>query len=333
MKYYAWALLLLLASCSSKRACQWDCESVVSYIAAPALPSDECHLTQSQNDLFLCHSPIFVIEGSDKSYNRIGKPSFQGNVKGECIAYVDSIEPVAYVQRRAFATKKGKYTNLIYRVHFEKVPFSLFPFHIGAGKNVGLIVIVTLNRCCQPVLITTVHTNGRNLTFTPTSYLPKCDYPRYWCKKGQTFSGERLPGVLEICGEENYRPVIYLRDGVHRVSDIQWRSQEEIATQCGRIFMDLAPMDNLKCITAGDSGDSFYYCDKWYQGHVKGSHKPLAFLLMSWWTLDTQIGVDKELGPYDETGTHFYTSLKFWDRKNSDMWNYASFLNFWGWRL
>lgn len=329
MRYYAWALLLLLASCSSKHPCDWDCENMVSYIAAPALPSEECHLTNSQTDLFNCHSPIFVIEGADKSYNRIGKPSLTGNAKGECVAYVDPVEPVAYVQRRAFATKRGTYTNLIYRVHFEKVPF----FHIDAGKNVGILVVITLNRACQPVLITTVHTDGRHVAFVPTSYLPECHYPKHWCVEGQTVWGENLPGLLEICCGENYHPVIYLRDGSHRVSDIRWQSEEEVAGQYCKMYVDLAPMDNLKCLPMGECSTSFYYPGKWYQGHVKDSHKPIAFLLMSWWTLDSLVGVDKEYGPYKETGTHFYTSLKFWDREKSDMWNYASFLRFWGWCL
>ncbi len=33
------------------------------------------------------------------------------------------------------------------------------------------------------------------------------------------------------------------------------------------------------------------------------------------------------------TQNPFYTSLKPWNRKASDMWNFAHFLQFWGWRL
>jgi len=33
------------------------------------------------------------------------------------------------------------------------------------------------------------------------------------------------------------------------------------------------------------------------------------------------------------TKNHLYTSLKPWNRTESDMWNFARFLEFWGWRL
>jgi hypothetical protein len=35
----------------------------------------------------------------------------------------------------------------------------------------------------------------------------------------------------------------------------------------------------------------------------------------------------------NETSNPFYTSLKPWNRKASDMWNFTEFLEFWGWRL
>ncbi len=38
-------------------------------------------------------------------------------------------------------------------------------------------------------------------------------------------------------------------------------------------------------------------------------------------------------GDRRETGKVFYTSLKFWNREESDMWPFAEFLEFWGWRL
>ena len=33
------------------------------------------------------------------------------------------------------------------------------------------------------------------------------------------------------------------------------------------------------------------------------------------------------------TKNPFYTSLKPWNREASDMWDFATFLKFWGWRL
>lgn len=54
---------------------------------------------------------------------------------------------------------------------------------------------------------------------------------------------------------------------------------------------------------------------------------------MSWWAFDWYVGENKRLGPAEETGTTFYTSLKFWARDKSDIWNFGSFLKYWGWGL
>ena len=53
---------------------------------------------------------------------------------------------------------------------------------------------------------------------------------------------------------------------------------------------------------------------------------------MSWWALDWYVGVDKELGKPDE-GRVFYTSLKPWARKRSNMEDFTTFLDYWGWDL
>jgi hypothetical protein len=64
-----------------------------------------------------------------------------------------------------------------------------------------------------------------------------------------------------------------------------------------------------------------------------GFFKPLEKLFMSWWSMDWRVGEDKDLGPKEKTGTTFYTSLKFWAREKSDLWNFARFLKYWGWEL
>jgi hypothetical protein len=60
---------------------------------------------------------------------------------------------------------------------------------------------------------------------------------------------------------------------------------------------------------------------------------PFEKIFMSWWAMDLYVGEDKDFGPGEDTGTTFYTSLKFWDRKKSDMWNFNDFLSYWGWKL
>ena len=54
---------------------------------------------------------------------------------------------------------------------------------------------------------------------------------------------------------------------------------------------------------------------------------------MSLISMDLFVGTDKAYGNSLETGNRFYTSLKPWNRKESDMWHFTKFLRFWGWRL
>lgn len=54
---------------------------------------------------------------------------------------------------------------------------------------------------------------------------------------------------------------------------------------------------------------------------------------MSWWALDWRVGEDKKFGRHTSDGPVFYTSLRPWDRKRSDMRDFAGFLAYWGWRL
>jgi len=66
---------------------------------------------------------------------------------------------------------------------------------------------------------------------------------------------------------------------------------------------------------------------------VKGAHKRWEFALVSWWTWDAHVGHDKRYAAADELGKRFYTSLKPWNRKKSDIWEFSNFLSFWGWDL
>jgi hypothetical protein len=93
----------------------------------------------------------------------------------------------------------------------------------------------------------------------------------------------------------------------------------------------LAPVTALAALPLGDRKVSFFEQEGWRRGYVKGNSKPLELLLMSWWALDPKVGRDKALGPPEETGIKLYTSLKFWARNDSDIWNFPDFLNYWGW--
>lgn len=59
--------------------------------------------------------------------------------------WTPSGRPSTY-QELSFQTARGSYTILVYRVHFPATPYSLLPFFIGAGQNMGILVVVTLDQ-------------------------------------------------------------------------------------------------------------------------------------------------------------------------------------------
>lgn len=291
---------------------------------------------QGLNDpLILRQTPVFLIHNSASIYNRIGRPSARFNDLGEEQIYVDTEHPVIYYLKRTFTTSKGQYTNLIYRVHFPKVPFSLFPFYLTAGENVGLLVVVTLDAAKKPVLVTTVGTCGCYLAIVPTSFLPHDALPLKWPDDSIDIYGERLPSLLNYKNMKNPKLLIYLRPGVHRVMDIAVVEEGAIRKSLDFTIVpaSLKPMQELERIPLDSGTTSFYYGKGVLKGHVKGSVKPWESIFLSLPSLDFFVGTDKIYGDRKKTGNPFYTSLKPWNREASDMWYFATFLKFWGWRL
>ena len=314
-------IVLLLSACAST-------SHVITHHPAVA------YMAKDDGNLLARHAPIIVSQNQFKTYNKIGRPSarYDGHGKQEQI-YVDPAAPVFYTQQQNFQTSKGQYTNLIYRIHFTEVPFQLFPFNITAGKNGGLLIVVTLDSVGQPVLVTTVHTCGCYIAIMPTEFLPAQDYPETWdITRSQSIYGERLPSQLTYPdnGHASYRPVIFLRDGTHRVMDVKISSSDGY----NPILTALEPAETLKKLPLGAHDvTSFYETNGLRKGYVKGAFKPFELMLMSWWVFDPFVGVDKELSADLDTGPVFYTSLAPWNRKASDMRHFANFLTFWGWRL
>lgn len=279
-------------------------------------------------------APAFVVYGHSQSYNRIGRPSVEIDKHGRQTVVMDPDVPVAYVMERTFKTRKSTYTNFIYRVHFPKIPFSLIPFYLTAGKNAGLMVVVTLNARKQPVLVTTVHTCGCYKSFTPTQYLPRDAWPDNWSAGRQTVYGENLPAFLEFRSAGASLLMVHLRPGVHRVMDIEVRDANVISGPGYRVEpMALKPVAELERLPADGETTSLYHQGGILEGHVKGAVKPFETLFLSVISMDLFVGTDKIYGDAAETGNTFYTSLKPWRRNESDMWNFATFLAYWGWRL
>ena len=280
-------------------------------------------------------APVFLTYNWRKAYNRIGRPLARYDEEGREQVYIDYHEPVIYHTTRTFTTGNGIYTNLIYRVHFPKVPFSLIPFHLTAGKNVGILVVITLGEARNPLLITTVGTCGCYAVIVPTCYLPADAYPEGWKNEPLKKYGETLPPLLDYGHLDMPRLLVHLRSGVHRIMDLEVVEGESVGDPSRFVTIEapLVPVEDLEKIPMNGKTTSLYYTAGPARGHVKDSLKPFETLFLGLISLDFFVGTDKVYGNREVTGNPFYTSLKPWKRKASDMGDFAGFLRYWGWRL
>ena len=304
-----------------------------------SLPPEKFHTIyvadSEEVSLLSKYAPIFLIYGYQNEYNRIGKASAKFNNDGSEQIYVDPQEPVIYYMQQEFSTKKGKYSNLVYRIHFPKVPFSIIPFNLTSGSNIGIIVVITLDEENRPVLVTTVNTCGCYLAIVPTTHLPQEALPEEWPEEPLDIYGEELPWILDYSEINKPTLLVHVRPGVHRVMDLEIIDGEALSQGRGfrAVKAPLVPTADLERIPLNGQTTSFYYDFGPQKGHVKGSMKFWETLLLSLISWDFFVGTDKVYGDNDEYGNPFYTSLKPWNRKASDMWNFVGFLEFWGWRL
>ncbi len=303
------------------------------------LPPEDVHHVYiaevTEDTLLNRYAPVFLTYDYQSEYNRIGRPSAKYDEKGREQIYIDTQKPTIYYLQREFLTEKGRYTNLAYRVHFKKVPFSLIPFNLTAGKNVGIMVVITLDEQQQPVLVTTVGTCGCYSAILPTNYLPRDALPKDWKEEPLKFYGERLPWLLNYSQSENPRLLVHVRPGVHRVMDLEiidWRELQR-TPKLNRIKADLVTVEKLETIPLDGKFTSLFYQDGALKGHVKGSVKPWETIFLGLISLDFYVGTDKSYADSGDYENPFYTSLKPWNRKASDMYYFERFLKFWGWGL
>lgn len=281
------------------------------------------------------HSPVFVIEHPEYDYNKIGTPVAHLRKPDKPTISIDTKQATVFAEERNWQGSHGNYTNLIYRIHFSEIPFRIWPLHLGAGKNIGLFVIITLNQDNQPILITTLHTCGCYLAVIPTSFLAPEYFPENWTQeRRQNVYGESLPGVLEF-KEATPTPkiTILIRESTHRVKDVRIEpaTPENPNPKENIVLIPLSALTKLETST-GDTV-SFFEIDGPRKDYVINSQKILERIFISWWALDWHVGEDKRLGRDSTDGRTFYTSLKPWDREASDLRDFSAFLNYWGWRL
>jgi hypothetical protein len=304
-----------------------------------SLPPEEVHTVYAANheedSLQSRYTPVFLTYDYRKNYNRIGSPAARINNEGNEQIYVDPEKPAIYYMEREFSTEKGKYTNLVYRVHFPKVPFSIIPFNLTSGSNVGIIVVITLDEKNRPLLVTTANTCGCYMAIVPTTYLPPDALPEDWKEEPLDVYGEELPWILDYGEISNPKLIVHVRPSVHRVMDLEIFNGKSLSRSQGfrSIPTPLTPTDDLERIPLNGNTTSFYYDYGPQKGHVKGSMKFWETLLLSLISWDFFVGADKVYGDNEKYDNPFYTSLKPWNRTASDMWNFARFLEFWGWRL
>lgn len=283
------------------------------------------------------HTPAFLIKEAEKECNKIGLPSVRKAADQKTEIYVDPAHAAVFFESQEFFTTRGRYQNLIYRIHFQKVPFSFSNIHITAGNNPGILIIYTLDTNDHLLLITTVQTCGCFLAFLPTSELPIEWFPSDWPADSQWIYGHCLPNLLHPTPIDDSEKIVFtLESETHRVCDVAVSGQDTLHDLRDTIDVKIIPMNALYHLPFSDdrtTTESFFEMDGPRKGYVRDNTKILERLFISWWAFDLYVGEDKAFGAADTSEISFYTSLKFWDREESDLKNFPRFLSYWGWKL
>lgn len=279
-------------------------------------------------------TPAYLVREPAQEFNKIGTARAREVPGKDPEIFVDPGKPSVYFETQEFHTRKGRYTNLIYRIHFQEVPLGWGKINLTAGRNPGLLVIYTLDENSDLLLVTTVHTCGCYLAFLPTAALPAEAFPPDWPKQSQWIYGYTLPSRIDHPGSDTDDRIVFtLASETHRIIDVQVTGGDSRQAIPDRVDMDLTPMHALYSLPYRNGTVSFFETSGRRAGYVKNNTKILERLLMSWWAFDLYVGEDKAYSIHDKSGAVFYTSLKFWARQASDMKNFPEFLRYWGWNL
>jgi hypothetical protein len=301
---------------------------------ADVIDKEILHLSPQPPSVKKSHSPAFLIKKPKEQYNRIGMPSVRESADHLPEIYVNPEIPAIFFESQEFTTLKGTYQNLIYRIHFEKVPFALNKINLTGGNNPGILTIYTLDANEQLLLITTVHTCGCFLAFFPTTALSQDSFPPGWPTESQWVYGHKLPSIIPLSQDHDLETIVFtLESETHRISNVVASTDDSLQLGYDIIEMELFLMNALYRLPYKGRTESFFEMTGPRKGYVRNNTKILERLLMSWWAFDIYVGEDKAFGSADTSDTIFYTSLKFWERKKSDMKNFPGFLSYWGWKL
>jgi hypothetical protein len=301
------ALLLVLGSGIADGA---SGEVVVYVPPACEAPVD----IESDAALLRCFAPSFVVARVEESYNRIGAIVLERGGFGGLSVRVDPDRPVIYTEVRLDIVGGELVRQLVYRVHFEKIPFEFSLKFYEAHRNPGLLVVVTVDAAAaKPRFVTVVHTCGCYAAILPTSHVPAAALPKDRARDVVHIYGQTLPAILEV-PSAGARLRLSLEAGSHRATDVRF----DTAPPSGRVipieFRPIADLRDMPVLGGSDGERASAFHDTWpARGHLRGAWNPFEGLTL--WgivALDPMVGMDKDLGDPAQTGTAFYTMLTPW---------------------
>jgi len=319
-------ILLVCAGGGPAVAETWD---FVPPACSEAASADTPHAS-----LLACRAPTLRIVDAEHRYNRIGTPMLYPGLLFGVKARVDPEVPAAFVERREDRIAGRPVIQLVYRVHFEKIPLRFSRYFFEAHRNPGLIVMLTSDAETGELLFaSTVHTCGCYLAIVPTDAVDPAWLPEDWPAEQRLF-GQRLPGRLSAQAVARGLRIT-VESKSHRVTAME---AGPLAADADRsVELPLVPMTQLEALpiqgSDGQTG-SFYYTGGPLRGHVRGSWNPWEGLtLFGLISLDPTVGMDKQFGDPELTGTPFYTILWFWQHERSRLDRMDVLLRTLGFRL
>ena len=288
--------------------------------------------TRDLDALLRCYAPVFVAHESENAFNRIGTPKLSPGWLGGVSLRVDPAAPTMYAEVREDAVAGQQMTQLVYRVHFEKIPFRMSRYWFEAHRNPGMLAVVTLDsQSLEPQFATLVHTCGCYRAVVPTEAVPREMLPAEWTETRNLY-GQVLPGRIPVPELGESRIVVDLEPFGHRVSGIR---VDRIARSAG-VPIEIRDLSELRDMpVAGREGRtaSMFYQSWPLRGKVRGAWNMFEGFSLGFLALDPMVGMDKDFGDPDVTGTRFYTMLTPWKRDVSRLDKFEALLTELGYRM
>lgn len=319
------AFLLLAAAVAAPSAAAQE-----RVYVPPACPGGDA-ASREEAALLRCLAPVFVVDEGERSFNRIGTPEIRREKDRDRVR-VNPEVPALFGEVRRDRIGSTDVLHLVFRVHFERLPFKASVF-FERHRNVGVLTIVTVREAdLAPALLTTAYTCGCYRALLPTDRLESSALPPRWPAGTRRVFGRDLPAIVRAPARGESRFVVHLASKTHRVRDIETLPQ---APAGAGMDLPLRGIDELRRIpiegTDGEVG-SFFYTRGFLKGHVRGAWSPIEGLTAGLLLLDPMLGMDKDLGDPGTTGTRFYTSLLPWRREASRLDRFEPLLRLLGFR-